>query len=114
MFAVKGIYDGKSITTEDPVPVAEKYAVAITFLYPIEKQQSENVEKNIMKFREKHNKNSLVKHIKKSLAEGKNLGFNAQEVIDGNESEKNKQIRHKLEKNAWATHVADNGVKWKT
>jgi len=115
MFAVKGIYDGKSITTEDPVPVAEKYAVAITFLYPVEaKQQSENVEKNIIKFREKHNKNSFIKHLKKSLAEGKKFGFNVQEVIDGNESEKNKQIRHELEKNAWATHVADNGVKWKT
>ena len=105
MFAVKGIYDGKFITTEDPVPVAEKYAVAITFLYPVEKQQGENVEENIKKFREKHNKNSLAK--------GKNLGFNAQEVIDGNESEKNRHIRHKLEKNAWATHVADNGVKWR-
>ncbi|MCL2283300.1 MAG: hypothetical protein FWC26_08295 [Fibromonadales bacterium] len=115
MFAVKGVYDGKSIVTEEPVPLAESYAVAITFLYPVEKkQQSENVVENIRKFREKYSKSSLVKHLKKSLAEGKNIGFNVQEVIDGNESEENKQTRHKLEQNAWAAHVADNGAKWKT
>jgi len=114
MFAVKGIYDGKSIVTDEPVLLAEKYAVAITFLYPVKsEQQTENVKENIKKFREKHN-NSLDKHLRKSLAEEKNLGFNAQEMIDGNESEENKQIRYKLEQNAWATHVADNGAKWKT
>jgi len=107
MFAVKGIYDGKSIVTEEPVLLAEKYAVAITFLYPVKsEQQTENVRENIKKFREKHN-NSLTKHLRKGLAEEKNLCFNAQEMIDGNESEENKRIRYKLEQNAWAAHVAD-------
>jgi predicted CopG family antitoxin len=93
--------------------VAEKYAVAITFLYPVEEQQSEDVRENIKKFREKHNKNSFIEHLKKNLIGKKRLGFNVQEVIDGNESEKNRQIRYELEKRAWEMHVADNGAKWK-
>jgi len=114
MFAVKGIYDGKTITMEDPVPVTEKYVVAVTFLYSAEtEQKNENIEENIKKFREKHNKNDLIKHLTQRLAEGENLGFAAQEIIDGNESEKNEQIRYELERNAWAMSVADNGVKWK-
>ena len=113
MFAVRGTYNGKSITINDPVPVAEKYAVAITFLYPVEEQRNENVKENIKKFREKHDKSYLVKHLKKSLAEGKKFDFNAQEIIEGKESKKSRQARYKLEKNAWANHVADNGAKWK-
>jgi hypothetical protein len=100
MFAVKGIYDGKTVTIEDPVPVAERYAVAVTFLYSVEEEQkNENIEENIRKFREKQN--SLTEHLTESIAEGKTFGFNAQEIIEGNESEENRQIRYELEKNTW-------------
>jgi hypothetical protein len=112
MFAVKGIYDGKTITIEDPVPVTERYAVAVTFLYSVEKEpKNENIEENIKKFRQKQN--NLAEHLAKSIAEGKTFDFNAQEIIDGNESEKNRQIRYELERKAWAMSVADNEAKWK-
>ncbi|MDR1453005.1 MAG: hypothetical protein LBJ25_03415 [Candidatus Margulisbacteria bacterium] len=36
MYAVKGIYDGKTVQLGDPVPVKEKYDVLITFLNPVD------------------------------------------------------------------------------
>lgn len=40
MLAVKGIFNGKEFRSLEPVPVNKKYIVAITFLEPIEKDQS--------------------------------------------------------------------------
>ena len=37
MHAIKAIYDGKSFTPVQPIPVTEKYDVVITFIEPIKK-----------------------------------------------------------------------------
>lgn len=40
MLAIKGIYDGVEFKPLEPIPVNKKYIVAITFVEPIESDQS--------------------------------------------------------------------------
>lgn len=40
MLAIKGLFDGEQIKSLEPIPVRQKYIVAITFIEPLEKDQS--------------------------------------------------------------------------
>jgi hypothetical protein len=46
MFAVKGIYDGKSVVVKEPIPlaVAEQYEVVVTFLSSINSDKEYKLE----------------------------------------------------------------------
>ena len=40
MYAIKAIYDGINFRLMQPIPVKEKYEVVITFVEPVEKDQT--------------------------------------------------------------------------
>jgi len=41
MFAVQGIYDGGTVTINEPVPVDKKYDVVVTFIKPVDQTDKE-------------------------------------------------------------------------
>jgi hypothetical protein len=45
MFAVKGFYDGETITLKELIPVKEKYEVIITFLNPVVREKQAKQDK---------------------------------------------------------------------
>jgi hypothetical protein len=66
MFAVKGIYDGKTVVVKEPIPlaVAEQYEVVVTFLSSINsakenKSGDENARKKAFDFLMKFPKKTL-------------------------------------------------------
>jgi hypothetical protein len=67
----------------------------------------DTVAERIRKFREKYNRETFVEHLKKKLAEGVVFEFDAQKIIDGTETEEERQERYRMEKRAWSDDVAE-------
>jgi len=52
----------------------------------------------IEQFRKKYNHGTFVEHIKRGVKEGHAFDFDVQKVIDGTETEEEKQVRYRQEK----------------
>jgi len=61
----------------------------------------------IAQFRKKHNRETFVEHLKEQVAKGRTFDFDVQKVIDGTETEEDKQARYRQEKQVWSKAVED-------
>jgi hypothetical protein len=73
-----------------------------------EKQKMETTMESIARFREKHNNDTFIAHLKQKLAEGFKFDFNADKIINATETEKEKQERYQIEKQAWQDTAVEN------
>jgi hypothetical protein len=68
---------------------------------PIEKATGRTTAEKIEQFRKKYNHGIFVEHLKKEVIAGHAFDFDVQKVIDGTETEEEKQARYRLEKQTW-------------
>ena len=61
----------------------------------------------IAQFRKKHNRETFVEHLKEQVAKGRTFDFDVQRVINGTETEEDKQARYRMEKQIWGKTVAN-------
>ncbi|MDR3200590.1 MAG: hypothetical protein LBT68_03925 [Spirochaetales bacterium] len=69
--------------------------------------KQETTEERIKNFREKYTHESFIQHLKQKVAEGFKFEFDVQKIIDGTETEEEKQERYRKEKRAWSDNVAE-------
>jgi len=72
---------------------------------PIEKKSTLTTAEKIAQFRKKHNRETFVEHLKEQVAKGRTFDFDVQKVIDGTETEEDKQARYRMEKQVWGKTV---------
>ena len=75
---------------------------------PIEKKPELTTTEKIAQFRKKYNHETFIEHLKEQVANGRTFGFDVQKVIDGTETEEEKQARYRLEKQAWGKTINGN------
>jgi len=69
---------------------------------PIEEKPNRTVAERIEQFRRKYNREAFASHLKAGLSQGLAFDFDVQKVIDGTETEEEKQARYRLEKQTWS------------
>ena len=72
---------------------------------PIEKISQHTTAEKIAQFRKKYNRDTFVKHLKEQVAMGRSFEFDVLKVIDGTETEEEKQIRYRMEKQTWGNSI---------
>jgi GTPase SAR1 family protein len=58
-------------------------------------------------FRKKYNRETFVERLKECVSNGVSFNFDVQKLIDGTETEEEKQERYRLEKQAWGNAVKE-------
>jgi hypothetical protein len=111
MGAVRQIINAEQLDSIIDVPDRMKRRQVEVIVLPVvrtsektqcrEKQKTETTMERIARFREKHNNDTFIAHLKQKLAEGFKFDFNADKIINAAETEKGKQERYQIEKRAW-------------
>jgi len=89
-------------------PVEEAGAKPLKWLEEAEIPPGVNKE-ILLKFQAAARAGVFKEHLRKKLAEGFTFDFDAQKIIDGTETEEDRQRRYRMEKRAWVEAVAERG-----
>jgi hypothetical protein len=120
MEAVKQVIDADRISSIIDLPDEMMEGQVEVIVLPINqfdnavglKEKKENTTaERIRKFREKHNHETFVGHLKKCVAQGVEFDFDVQKLIDGTETVEEKQARYKSEKQTWGKVVQERADK---
>ena len=72
---------------------------------PVEKETQLSTLERIEQFRKKYNHETFIENLKKQLSEGYLFDFDAQKVVNGTETEEEKQARYRTEKQTWGNAI---------
>ena len=75
--------------------------VEVTVRPVIEEKTDWTVAEKIELFRKKHNRGTFAGHLESGVSQGLAFGFDARKVIDGTETEEERQARYRMEKQTW-------------
>lgn len=117
MEAIVQIMDAEKLLPVMDIPenLLNNKVQVVIIPFPEYQEKSEETErritlKKIEEFRKKYNRETFTEHLKKKLEEGVVFEFDAHKIIDGTETEDEKQQRYRMEKRAWSDSV-DERVK---
>lgn len=94
--------DVEELTSIFYIPEEMRNSRVEVTIRPIEKATGGTTAEKIEQFRKKYNHGSFVEHLKKCVMEGRSFDFDVQKVIDGTETEEEKHIRYRREKQTWS------------
>jgi hypothetical protein len=116
MQAVKQIINAEKLESIIDIPDGMKHRQVEVIVLPLmqfsdemrdsENQKTETTLDRIARFRKKHNHETFIEHLRQKLAEGFKFDFDAEKVINGTETEEEKQNRYQMEKRTWQDTVA--------
>jgi uncharacterized protein (DUF1684 family) len=112
MQAVKQIIDAEKLKSIIDIPDGMRHRQVEVIVLPLDmgplvNQKTETTLERIARFREKHNHETFIGHLKRKLAEGFQFDFDAEKIINGTETEKEKQQRYRMEKQVWQDIIAE-------
>ena len=98
MEAITQVMDVEELTSIFNIPEKMRNRRVEVTIRPIEKETCQSTAERIEQFRKKYNRETFVEHLKKQLSEGHSFDFDVLKVINGTETEEEKQVRYSLEK----------------
>ncbi|MDR1909394.1 MAG: hypothetical protein LBQ35_05720 [Spirochaetaceae bacterium] len=113
MEAVVKIMDARALPSFFDIPDEMRNDKVQVIIMPVPKENTmepatPKINMGILeKFRTSAESGEFREHLKKKLAEGFKFEFDAQKIIDGTETEEEKQQRYRMEKRAWPDSVAE-------
>ncbi|MDR1785268.1 MAG: hypothetical protein LBR23_02210 [Spirochaetaceae bacterium] len=113
MEAIVRVMDGNRIPDYFDIPEKMRNERIQVIIVPFPEQQEKivqrpSINRDIMrKFQAIAESGEFKAHLKRKLAQGVKFEFDAQKIIEGTETEDDKQNRYKMEKRAWSDSVAD-------
>ncbi|MDR0877201.1 MAG: hypothetical protein LBN21_04050 [Treponema sp.] len=112
MEAVVQVMEAEVLIPLMEIPPAMLHKRVEVTVRPVENsgQPEENIAEKIAKFRIKYQGETLREYVKQKSAEGIVFDFDAQKVIDGAETDEDRQYRYRLGKQAWAQHIRETST----
>ena len=99
--------DAEKLASVFDIPEEMKNSRVEVTIRPIENETRGITVEKIKQFRKKYNHETFVEHLKKRISEGLVFDFDVQKVIEGTETEEEKQIRYNSEKQTWGKIIQE-------
>ena len=93
--------DVEELTSIFNIPEEMRNSRVEVTIRPIKKATGGSTAEKIGQFRKKYNHETFIEHLKKGVVEGYVFDFDVQKVINGTETEEEKQARYRQEKKTW-------------
>jgi hypothetical protein len=111
MEAVIQEIDVEELTSIFTIPETMRNSRVEVTIRQIERKDQETTEQRINQFRKKYNHETFIEHLKNGVSQGFSFDFDVQKVIDGTETEEEKQARYRKEKQAWSNAILERKQK---
>ncbi|MDR3338375.1 MAG: hypothetical protein LBT16_14360 [Treponema sp.] len=98
MEALVKIMEAEELVPIFDIPSEMRNSRVEVTIRPMEQEKRKTTAEKIKEFREKYTHEAFIEHLKQKVSEGFQFSFDVQKVIDGTETEEEREARYKSHK----------------